>query len=63
MTPDQLERIFEKFYRADISDTSIRGLGLGMSIVRDIVEAHGGDIWVESVPAQGSRVELSLPFK
>ncbi len=61
MTAENLERIFEKFYRANISDTSVRGLGLGMSIVREIIEAHGGEIRVESVLGEGTRVEMSLP--
>ncbi len=62
MTTAELERIFEKFYRADISDTSVRGLGLGMSIVREIIEAHDGEIRIESVLGEGTRVELSLPL-
>lgn len=48
MSPEQLERVFDKFYRANSGDTSISGLGLGMSIVKNIVEAHGGTIQVES---------------
>jgi PAS domain S-box-containing protein len=62
MTADQLERIFEKFYRADTGDTSIRGFGLGMSIVQEIIKAHGGGIVIESVAGKGTRIELSLPF-
>jgi signal transduction histidine kinase len=61
MTPEQLERVFEKFYRADTSDTAVGGLGLGMNIVRQIVESHGGTIEVESAPGKGTRVSFTLP--
>ncbi len=62
MSSEQLNRIFEKFYRADNSNTSIQGLGLGMSIVREIVEAHGGQIRVDSAPTSGTKVTLLIPF-
>jgi PAS domain S-box-containing protein len=61
MRPEQVARIFDKFYRADATNTAIGGLGLGMSIVRNIVEAHGGRIWVESEPGRGTRVHFTLP--
>ncbi len=62
MTPEQQARAFDKFYRADSSNTAISGLGLGMSIARQIVEAHGGRIWVESEPGRGTKVSFSLPL-
>lgn len=62
MTPEQVARVFDKFYRADASDTAVGGLGLGMSIVRNIVEAHGGNIWVESEPGRGTTVHFLLPL-
>lgn len=62
MTPEQAARVFNKFYRADASDTAVGGLGLGMSIVRNIVEAHGGRIWVESEPGRGTTVQFHLPL-
>lgn len=61
MTPEQLERIFDKFYRADASSGAIEGTGLGMFIVRFIVEAHHGAVWVESEEGRGTRVSMSLP--
>jgi PAS domain S-box-containing protein len=61
MRPEQVEHIFDKFYRADASDTAVGGLGLGMSIVKNIVEAHGGRIWVESELGEGTRVHFTLP--
>ncbi len=61
MTPEQLSRIFDKFYRADSSESAISGLGLGMSIARGIIEAHQGRIWAQSTPEKGTRVSFSLP--
>jgi len=61
MTPEQVARVFDKFYRADASNTATGGLGLGMSIVRQIVETHGGRIWVESEPGKGTTVRFSVP--
>jgi len=61
MTKEQVKRIFEKFYRADMSDTAPKGTGLGMSIVKLIIEAHQGKIWVESELGKGTRVIFTLP--
>jgi two-component system phosphate regulon sensor histidine kinase PhoR len=62
MTAEQAARIFDKFYRADASDTAIGGIGLGMSIVKHIVEAHGGKIWVESQLGEGTVVSFTIPL-
>ena len=62
MTEEQVKKIFDKFYRADASNTAPAGLGLGMSLVRTIVEAHGGRIWVESRQKQGTTVRFTLPL-
>lgn len=61
MTPEQREHVFDKFYRADNSDTSPAGLGLGMAIAREIVALHGGEIRYESRPRHGTTVYVSLP--
>ena len=61
MNPEQLERIFDKFYRADASNTAIGGLGLGMSIARQIVQTHGGNIQVKSTEGEGTIVTVHLP--
>lgn len=56
-------KIFEKFYRAgDPLVHTTKGSGLGLSLVRHITQAHGGDIEVESAPGRGSRFILSLPL-
>lgn len=62
MTPEQVERVFDKFYRADGSNAAIAGLGLGMSIAKKIVEEHGGQIWVESELGRGTKVFFSFPM-
>ena len=56
-------KIFEKFYRAgDPLVHNTKGSGLGLSLVRHITEAHGGDIEVESIPGRGSKFIMSLPL-
>ena len=62
MNPEQLSRIFEKFYRADKSG-HIPGTGLGMVLVKDIMEAHGGRVFVESALNCGTKVTLILPVR
>lgn len=61
MNEEQLSRIFDKFYRADASNTAISGLGLGMSIVKQVITAHNGSIRVESAEGQGTTVIFTLP--
>ena len=61
MTPDQVKQIFDKFYRVDASDSAPEGTGLGMTIVKYIVEAHGGKIWIESKLGKGTTVTFVIP--
>jgi signal transduction histidine kinase len=58
--PEDLPRIWDRLYRADAS-RSERGLGLGLSLVRAIVEGHGGRVAVASTPGQGSVFTITLP--
>ncbi|MDQ3035238.1 MAG: ATP-binding protein [Myxococcota bacterium] len=60
IAPEDQPRIWERLYRADPS-RSQRGLGLGLSLVRAIVEAHGGSVSVQSAPGRGSTFVVSLP--
>jgi signal transduction histidine kinase len=60
MTPEQLARVCERFYRADTSG-KIPGTGLGMSIVKEIVELHGGELEISSEVGTGSTVTIWLP--
>jgi signal transduction histidine kinase len=58
----QLDRIFERFYQVEPHLTRRRGgMGLGLSIAKELVELHGGRIWVESVEGKGSRFTFTLP--
>jgi two-component system, OmpR family, phosphate regulon sensor histidine kinase PhoR len=59
--PADLPRIFERFYKVDRARSG-RGTGLGLAIVRHLVEAHGGRIWVESIPGQGSVFAFTIPL-
>jgi PAS domain S-box-containing protein len=61
MAPAQLARVFERFYRADESG-NIPGTGLGMSIVKEIVELHQGNVEISSQPGQGTLVTIWLPL-
>jgi len=60
LTPEQLARVGERFYRADASG-NIPGTGLGMAIVKEILELLGGRLHVQSQPGQGTQVTLWLP--
>jgi signal transduction histidine kinase len=56
--PDQLERIFGRFWQADVTDR--RGIGLGLTIAKGIMDAHGGRLWVESTLGQGTTFRFIL---
>jgi len=59
---DERERIFERFYRSrNVRGRTVRGSGIGLALVKHIVEAHGGAVEVESVVGKGSRFIVSLP--
>lgn len=59
---EYLERIFERFFQVDGAATrKMGGSGLGLAIARGIIQAHGGQIWAESEPGQGSAFRFTLP--
>ncbi len=59
ITPDALVRIFDEFYQAP--DRSLPGAGLGLAVARELVEAHGGELVVESEVGKGTRFTVLLP--
>jgi two-component system, OmpR family, sensor histidine kinase KdpD len=59
--PDEAQRIFEKFYRVQSPGEPI-GAGLGLTICRGIVTAHGGHIWAENRPGGGMAFRFTLPL-
>ncbi len=61
--PHEQEKIFEKFYRCgDPLVHNVKGSGLGLSLVRHIARAHGGEVLVESYPQRGSKFTIALPL-
>jgi signal transduction histidine kinase len=63
ISPEDLPQVFERFYRADRSRArATGGSGLGLTIAKQIVEAHGGQIWAQSWLGAGSTFAFSLPL-
>jgi signal transduction histidine kinase len=62
--PDELKRVFEQFHQIDNSNTKAKvGTGLGLAIAKQIVEMHGGRIWVESTLGKGATFQMELPVR
>jgi two-component system sensor histidine kinase BaeS len=60
--PESLPRVFDRFVRVDAARSrTAGGAGLGLAICREIVRAHGGAVWAESEPGEGSRFSIALP--
>jgi signal transduction histidine kinase len=59
---ENIPRVFDKFYRVDSSNTAVSGLGLGLSVARQIINGHHGKISVESIPKQGTKVTFTVPM-
>ena len=61
MSADELEQVYDKFYRAQAGQDVFGGVGLGLAIVKDIVEGHNGTIDIESEKQVGTTVTIALP--
>ncbi len=59
---EHIPHLFERFYRIPETSSSVRGTGLGLYICRKIIEAHGGEIGVDTKPGQGSNFHFTLPI-
>jgi signal transduction histidine kinase len=62
IAPAHLDNIFDRYYRVMSSEHVVGGLGIGLYIAREIVQRHGGTIWVESEFGKGSVFYFSLPL-
>ena len=61
---EDIPRLFERFYRVEKARTSdAGGTGLGLAITKEIVDAHGGQIWVESEPGKGTSTWIRIPYE
>ena len=64
ISPDDLPYVFDRFYRADKSRSRVSGgSGIGLAIVKQLVEAHGGRVRAESQPGQGTTITITLPIR
>ncbi|HLV45095.1 MAG TPA: GAF domain-containing sensor histidine kinase, partial [Aggregatilineales bacterium] len=61
MSADELDQLFTKFFRTPQAKDMAPGTGLGLNITRSLVEQHGGAIWVESAPGEGSTFHYIIP--
>jgi two-component system, OmpR family, sensor histidine kinase KdpD len=63
ISPEELRRIFEAFYRVASQRDGHTGSGLGLAIVKGFVEANGGQVWAESLPGQGTSFVVAFPVE
>jgi len=62
ISPEALPHLFEKFYRDPVTSRDVQGIGLGLSLVKHIMDGHGGTVEVISTPGKGSTFSLLFPF-
>jgi len=62
MTLEEQSRAFERFYRAQYArDQAVQGFGLGLFVVKNIMDAHGGSVTIDGSPETGTRATLLFP--
>ena len=62
--PEEIEKVFERFYRGgDELTRTVKGSGLGLTLVKQIVEAHHGTVDIESEPGRGSTFSIRFPLQ
>ncbi len=61
--PEDIDYIFERYTRSNLTSKKTRGLGLGLAFCKLAIEGHGGEIWVESEVGKGSRFTFKLPIR
>jgi signal transduction histidine kinase len=61
MAPDELEQLFQKFFRTQRGKDMAQGTGLGLNITKNLVERHEGTIWVESEVGHGTSFHFTIP--
>ena len=61
IAPEFIQRLFSRYERYEKTSNKILGTGLGLAITRQIIEMHGGKIWVDSDPGAGSDFHFNLP--
>jgi signal transduction histidine kinase len=61
---EEMDRVFDRFYRGgDALTRSVKGSGLGLTLVKQVVEAHGGEVQAKSAPGRGSTFTIRLPIR
>ncbi len=64
IAPEHLPRLTERFYRVDVADSRAQGgTGLGLALVKHVLNRHGGKVTIESVPAKGATFTMHLPLR
>lgn len=62
VAPEDLSHIFDKFYRAEVTARQVRGIGLGLTVCKRLIEAQAGQIWAEPRAGGGLAIKFSLPY-